>query len=94
MEKIGSIEFTAALVKHGSWGNRDLGNYPSTMELYMDGMTGFIEWDIPSLGEFECIGLWFDDDRNLTDYDGIMALPRQAVSLLRAYGFHVSDEFI
>ena len=96
MEQIGQCTFTAALIKYGSWGYRPEGIHPSTMTLYMDddGLTGLIEWDIPSLSEFEEIGLSFDSDRNLIDYDGIMALPREAVSLLRSFNFKVSEEFL
>ena len=95
MEKAGECTFTAALIKHGSWGSREQGIHPSTMTLYLDDdcRTGLIEWDIPSLSEFEEIGLWFDEHRNLIDYDGIMALPREAVSLLRSFNFRVSEEF-
>jgi hypothetical protein len=96
MDKVAETTFTAALIKHGSWGYRPEGIHPSTMVLYMDddGLTGLIEWDIPSLSEFEEIGLWFDEQRNLIDYDGIMALPREAVSLLRSFNFKVSEEFL
>lgn len=94
-EQIGQCTFTAALLKHGSWGHRDQGIHPSTMTMYIapDYRHGWIEWDIPSLSEFEEIGLWFDADRNLTDYDGIMALPREAIALLRSLSFNVSEEF-
>ena len=95
MNQAGTINFTAALLKHGSWGHRDLGIHPSSMTLWLadNRRTGMIEWDIPSLSEFEEIGLWFDADRNLTDYDGIMALPREAIALLRSLSFNVSEEF-
>ena len=94
MNQAGTINFTAALLKHGSWGHRDLGTHPSSMTLWLDDnrRTGMIEWDIPSLGEFENIGLWFDDDGVLVDYDGVMALPREAMSMLRAYGFTVPED--
>lgn len=102
-EQIGQCTFTAALIKHGSWGHRDQGIHPSTMTLYVapdclfneghGARHGLIEWDIPSLGEFEQIGLWFDENRNLVDYDGIMALPREAIALLRSLSFKVSEEF-
>jgi hypothetical protein len=96
MDKVAETTFTAALIKHGSWGYRPEGIHPSTMTLYLeeDCLSGVIEWDIPSLSEFEEIGLWFDSGRNLVDYDGIMALPREAVALLRSFNFKVSEEFL
>jgi hypothetical protein len=51
-----------------------------------------IEWDIPAIDEVEHIGLWFLDG-DLTDYDGTMALPPQAVAMLRSYGFTVGPDF-
>ena len=93
MNVAGTINFTAALLKHGSWGHRDMGTHPSSMTLFLSDnrRIGLIEWDIPSLSEFEEIGLWFEDGV-LVDYDGIMALPREAVAMLRAYGFTVPED--
>ena len=93
MNQAGTITFTAALLKHGSWGHRDMGRHPSSMTLWLDDnrRTGMIEWDIPSLNEFENIGLWFEAGV-LVDYDGVMALPGEAVSMLRVYGFTVPED--
>jgi hypothetical protein len=92
--EVGTTTFTAALLKHGSWGHHDLGQHPSTMTLYLsdDRSKGMIEWDIPAIDEVEHIGLWFQDG-DLTDYDGTMALPPQAVAMLRSYGFTVGPDF-
>ena len=96
MELVGTIRFTAALLRHGSWGSHELGTHPSRMDLYLtpDRRRGAIEWDIPSLDQTEEIGLWFDEAGALVDYDGIMALPRQAVSIMRVYGLTVPEEFV
>jgi hypothetical protein len=100
--KIATETFTAQLYVHGSWGARDVGDQDkgeeSTMDLYDTShpSRGFIEWDIPSLEMFEEIGLsyeWVDGKRQLCDYDGIMALPVQAVDLMRKAGIVVPDEF-
>lgn len=99
---IATKTFTAMMYEHGSWGARDIGDQEhgttSVMELYdtKDPARGYIEWDIPSLQRFESIGLiweWRDGRRALADYDGIMALPEQAVDLMREAGFIVDDEF-
>lgn len=95
-----SKTFTSTLVRQGSWGALTItGQYESTMDLYLHqgGDTGHIEWDIPSLEETGSIGLWFDLSpegvRTMTDYDGVMALPVQAVQLLREAGVVVTNDF-
>lgn len=93
MNQAGTITFTAALLKHGSWGHRGMGRHPSTMTLWIadNRRVAMIEWDIPALDTTEEIGLWFEDGV-LVDYDGIMALPGEAVSMLRVYGFVVPED--
>lgn len=99
--KVAEKTFEAELYRHGSWGSRDVGKHSSTMTLYFrtgkESATGFIDWSIPSLEEEESIGLWFDVDvsgkRTLCDYDGIMAMPVEAVDLMREAGIIVPDEF-
>jgi hypothetical protein len=80
------------MVKEGSWGSRNLGKHSSTMTLYADGPHYFIEWDVPSLDTTEYIGLTFEH-KTLTDYDGVMSLPREAITLMRKAGFHVPRKF-
>lgn len=97
-ELIGKKTVKAELFYEGSWGTRDVGEHESTMELYFNkDNTGFIEWDLPSLEDFYCIGLWFDIDKNgkrsLTDYDGVMGISSHAIDLLREHGVEVSSDF-
>lgn len=96
MNKVATVKFTAALIEHGLWGARSKGTHESTMDLYLsdDRRRGAIEWDIPALETTEDIGLWFDEHGELFDFDGIMELPREAVSLLRSFNFKVDDEFL
>ena len=96
MEHVGTIRFTASLLRHGSWGSHALGQHPSRMDLYLadDRRRGCIEWDIPDLDTTEEIGLWFDEAGALTDYDGIMSLPAQAATIIRAYGLTVPEEML
>ena len=68
------------------------------MELHFENdNTGFIEWDIPSLERTEYIGLWFEIDqdgkRTLSDYDGVFALPSEAIELMRKNGIEVDVDF-
>jgi hypothetical protein len=97
-ELIDSMTVTSPLFLEGSWGERDLGEHESTLELYYEkDNTGFIEWDIPELELFEHIGLWFDIDkdgkRSLSEYDGVMSLNDHAIAILRKNGVEVSKDF-
>lgn len=38
-------------------------------------------------------GLWFDDQKNLIDYDGVYELPAEVCNFLKEKGFKVADEF-
>ncbi len=94
--KAASSTFTAELIEEGSWGSRDIGTHESTMDLWLNRTEprGFIEWDVPEADRYEEIGLWFDAEKNLIDYDGIMGyLPKEAVSLLESQGYKVGKEF-
>lgn len=82
-----------AMVRETSMSSTSLGHHASTMTLYADGPHYFIEWDIPTLDEVEHIGLTFEHKR-LTDYDGVMSLPKEAVSLIRSCGFVVPAEMV
>ena len=80
MQTIGTLELPPTpMHMHGSWGARDVGTHGSTMTLYEDNESYFIEWDIPALEATETIGLVFDD--------------REAVTLIRQYGFTVPEDF-
>jgi hypothetical protein len=97
-ELIDSMTVTSPLKLEGSWGERDLGEHKSTLELYYNqDNTGFIEWDMPSLDHFEYIGLWFDIDKNgnrsLSEYDGVMSLNDHAIALLRKNNVFVGSDF-
>ncbi len=74
-----------------------LGEHKSTLDLYdmeVEGSTYLLcEWDIPEVEEFASIGLWFDDKKEMTDYDGVFELPEQVIGLLEEQGFVVGEEF-
>jgi len=104
MKQIATKTFKSSLIMEGSWGVQLLGEHESVMALYVtaDGKRGFIEWDVPDLEELTEIGLWFDQDDEapdpsihsvLTDYDGVMSLPKQAVEILEQVGIYVGEEF-
>ena len=97
-ELIDTMKVKSPLKLEGSWGERDLGEHYSTLELYYNkDHTGFIEWDIPTLDRFEYIGLWFEFDRDgkrsLSEYDGVMSLNDHAIAILRKNGVEVGSDF-
>jgi hypothetical protein len=70
-----------------------LGKGKSEMNLYMneDNTKGFIEWYYELEDEESDvveIGLWFDENKSLTDYDGVFSLNLEAINLLEENGFN------
>jgi hypothetical protein len=95
MESIKKIEFESELTLEYSHTPTpyNLGNAKSTMELFMseDNMSGMIEWCYEfEDGEMDAeqIGLVFDEDKNLIDYDGVFSLPKEAINLLEECGYN------
>jgi hypothetical protein len=79
-----------------SFGSRQVGVQASTMELFFhDGQagSGLIEWDVPGLEQTWHIGLWWDNNKSLLDYDGVFSLPEAAIELLESEGFTVDNDF-
>lgn len=95
---LATITFTAPIYSENSYTTTQLGEHQSTMTLRVNDQNwkrGSIEWDIPSLDCYTDIGLWFEDDeKTLADYDGVFALPTEAIKLLTDNGFIVGEQFI
>lgn len=106
MESVKKIEFKANLVLERSITPvvEQLGEYDSSMELYTQDGTlapgcGTIEWD-NTRGEgddydeiVEHIGVWWNANKELTEYDGVFSLPAEAIQLLEEVGITVGDDF-
>jgi hypothetical protein len=96
-EKIAEKTFRSPINKENSFGQWSVAeDTESTMTLfYYDDNTGFIEWDIPEIEETVDIGLTFSIDKNgkrtLTDYDGVFAIPDQALDLLESQKVDVAE---
>ena len=95
---IESIKHTTPINLEYSHGSISQGKHGWTMELHFNSdASGFIEWDIPSLERTEYIGLWLEIDRDgkrsLSDYDGVFALPSEAIELMRKNGIEVDVDF-
>lgn len=74
-----------------------LGMARNEMTLYVseDGTEGSINWeyeleDDEEAGEGVDIGLWFDG-MNVTGYDGVFELPKQAIELLKENGYNTDE---
>ena len=92
-----TLTFQSPVNLEGSWGARNLAeSAESVMRLWLHkDATGSIEWEVESLDIVEYIGLWFEIDpkgkRTLTDYDGVMTLPEQAMDLLDRNGVDCAE---
>lgn len=70
-----------------------VGNFLCTMELYtgdgtLDEGSGVIEWDIPDAEMTEHIGVWWNEDKELYDYDGVFSMPDKAIELMESLGIN------
>ena len=100
-EAVAIKEFKSSVYWHGSWGaSKPTAPVRNEMSLYMpEPDYGMIEWIIDEpVDEVEHIGLWFEKTDtgklSLTDYDGVAALPLQAVEMLRDFGVVVGEDFV
>jgi hypothetical protein len=57
--------------------------------------SGMVEWvvELPDGSEEEVahIGLWWDDERIIQDYDGVFELPEQLLTFLQSLEFNVYE---
>ena len=96
---IGEMTFHSPISEENSWFSRPLARRTkSIMRLFFDATDashGSIEWDIPRLDRVEYIGLRFGcnarGQRTLVDYDGVFALPVQAMRLLKRHEIDVTE---
>ena len=86
--------FTSPVNYDDGYQNNQIANeVVSTMELYKTYQTGtyFIEWYIAKLDIVEQIGVFCNqNDKVLSDYDGVFDMPKQARQLLEDNGFNCS----
>lgn len=95
LQLLGTKEFKAELVEERSSGSTPLGMAENEMRLYNYNGQHLIEWEanFPNNQEQEVehIGLLFNENKELIDYDGIMGwLPTQAADLIEEHGFKVN----
>jgi hypothetical protein len=67
----------------------DTENYEIWLNIDTTGQRGYFEHT--TLGDERAGGLWYDDKKNLTDYDGVYELPKEVREALIADGFTSSE---
>lgn len=95
MKQIAEKKFKSEITKEYSFtpNVENLGMAENTLTLYMreDNTKGFIEWYIEYEDGYDDvveIGLWFNENKELIDYDGVFALSHQAIEFLEEQGFN------
>lgn len=90
MQLLATKKFEAMVIKEYSItpAVQNLGNCFNELNLYkIDNREFFLEWFVMDLNNNEIesaeIGIWVDDNNNVTDYDGIFSLPDEIVDLLK-----------
>lgn len=79
----GTLTFNSPINKETSFGSTPLADdVQSIIDVTINkNGTGYCEWNIEALDEYENIGLWFEEN-TLTDYDGVFELPKQLIEYL------------
>ena len=90
MNSLGKISFTATCYLHGSWGFKPAGKRDCSVELF-DYKNGSAQVEFIAGDDVEHIGVLYDKNKKVFDYDGIHAIPEQALELLKQHGFDVSE---
>lgn len=86
-------EFTSELVLETSLSSISIGTHHNKMELQREGSCGSIVWNYGKQAADEeetVIGLIFEG-MNVTDYDGVFSLPREARMLLIEAGYNLEQ---
>ena len=91
-------EFKSELVREYSWSPHPypVGMADNVMELWVgDDGTGCIiwNWEVEDGSDYdeEVIGLWWNFDKTITDFDGVFEIPDQAIDLLKENGFNTEE---
>ena len=87
-------KFKARVFAENSFGIvGEYGEVDNIMGLYQADKHLYIEWIVgpeDNPAEVEYIGIW-TTGKKVTDYDGVFALPKEAVELLKEYGLDTSE---
>lgn len=97
MQSLATKEFTAKLHLEGSWGGRKLGEHVCKFEVFKHSDNHLeIECIYGPEGEIgvEHIGITVDNNKTVTDYDGVFSVPNEAVEMLESLGYTCPDDVI
>ena len=91
------IEFKQELNLQTSYSRIDLGMHFNRMELniHKSGYSGYIIWNYGKDAADEdetVIGLSFNGNGELCDYDGVFELPKEAIQLLKLNGYELDED--
>ena len=91
------IEFKQELNLQNNYASIDLGMHFNRMELVIrpGGYSGYIIWNYGKKAANEdetVIGLWFNGNSELSDYDGVYELPKEAIQLLKLNGYDLDED--
>lgn len=89
------ITFISNINIDNGFTNQSIGDKQSSMELFTndEGEPTFIEWVVNDDDFIESIGIEYDEyEKEVTGYDGVFDLPKEAIQLLELSGFKVSDD--
>lgn len=87
-------QFNTSISIDNGFVNNYQGEFDQTFELFKEDDTHFmIEWDIPNMETTEHIGLTFDKDGNLIDYDGVFSVPDEAIEWIESLGLGLNMEY-
>jgi hypothetical protein len=95
-----NLVFTAELVKEYSMRPTEhIGKYENTVEFLIDtyrrgeGYSATLVWDYENDDEEgeTCIGIWFDEDKKISQYDGCFEVPLEIIAWLKENGFDCSE---
>jgi len=62
-----------------------------TLVIHDNNKTGGLLCDYGEVG-YNDMGLWFDENKTLTDYDGAFQLPSEGIEMIKELGFIVPED--
>lgn len=86
---LGEIHFKSKVIRETIYGVvEDYGEQDNTMRLMRVGNNLMIEWDVGV--DYAEIGIW-TVGMDVTEYDGVFELPKEAIALLKQCGFNTKE---
>ncbi len=91
------LEFEEDLSRDNGVTAINIGKFFNRMELTINEKTGngYIIWNYGKEAadeDEEQIGLWFNHNKELEDYDGVFSLPKEAITLIKQNGYTLGED--